>query len=165
MNHYYKMNKKEERFIQLIRTVELDKPSVNFTENLLDYLRLEEKAFVDETLIFNQELNKTLIPSVSDDFMNRTIIALEEKTRTTSSFKPLFSKKTKIIIFSVFVISCLLSIYEDGLEILYFSEKTISQIEWFHKLFNVPLVLSISVFAFLLLLFLDLFLRKEQRLY
>ena len=156
------MKKEEEFLTQLIKTVKLDTLSSGFTDDIMDFLKMEEQFLSDKGSILHQKLDRSLIPSTSDDFTGRVIIALEEKN-ATSLFKPLISRKNWIAIFSVFVLSSLFFMIKDAaLEVVYISERTMNQIAWFIELFTIPSVLSISVLAFLSLLLLDVFLRQEK---
>lgn len=148
--------------MQLIKTVELDTPSSDFTENLLDYLKEEDQFLMEKNSELHQKLDKRLIPSVSDNFTRHAILALKYR-RAASHFRPLLSKRARAAILSVVVICSLFFMnQENTLEVFYISERILVQIAKLQELFVIPPVLSISVFALALLLLLDFFLRKEK---
>ena len=153
---------KHELFKHLIKTANLETPSSEFTENLLDYLEMNQTLLPDKSRVLSQKLNKSLIPSLSADFTDLVITTIEEN-KQTSLIMTLFLQRVGIVIFSLFTIGLLFFEYqENSLGLLYFSEITIAQITWLKELITIPSVLSISVFAFASLLLLDSVLTKEN---
>lgn len=157
------MKKEDEILAQILKAVKLDTPSPDFTENLLDYLKMEEQLLSDKESILHQKLDRNLIPSISDDFTSNVITALED-IKSTSVFRPLISRKSWVVIFSIIILVSLFFLHrEASLEVFSISERTLDQITWFKELFAIPPVLSISFLCLSSLLLLDSFLRKEKR--
>jgi hypothetical protein len=158
------MKKEDEILAQILKVVKLDTPSTDFTKNLLDYLKIEEQLFLDMDSILHEKLNRKLIPTISNDFTGRVMVAIEER-KSTSVFKPLISKKSRIAIFSVILINLFILYQEATLEVFYISERTLDQITWFKDYFEISPILSVGFLCLASLLLLDSFLRKEGRFY
>ena len=156
------MKKEEATLAQLLKTVKLDKPSSTFTEDLMDYLMMEEQILSDKKSILHQKLDRSLIQPISDGFTSSVIIALEDR-ESVSLFRPLISKRYWIVIFTTIILCASFFLYgETLLDVFSISERALNQIEWFNQLFAIPSLLSISVLAFSSLLLLDFFLERKN---
>ena len=65
---YCSMKKKDRLLIQLIRTVELDKPNSDFTENVIDYLSDEHVLLKEAHLMKDNGLKRDILPPLPNHF-------------------------------------------------------------------------------------------------
>jgi len=158
------MKQKNELLIQLIKTVQLDKPKSDFTENVIDFLKEENKLLVGKDLIYDYQLKKDLLPSLSNDFSTKTMFAIEDATKPPN-FKPLLSKKTNTILISVFTAGYFFLLFDAFfLKIFYLTDKTFFKMERLQELLTLSPVFWISILSLTILLLLDSHIKKSLSL-
>ncbi len=164
------MPKKEEHKIKkLIQSIELDKPSENFTEKVMSRINYvtSDEALKDPALTSLLKDYGQEFPSVN--FVNRVMTQVQKNV--ISGYKPIISKKVWSVIFSLFtsfIVYVLIaepassnnpyiSRYSTLLEtfILDFGKVLVESTQ-------IPSILTVSIFCLSTLLLLDYFLRKRK---
>ncbi|NAS12147.1 hypothetical protein [Poritiphilus flavus] len=156
------MKKKDKLLIQLIRTVELDKPSPGFTEDVMDCLRTENSFIEEKNTLFGYNLNKDILPSLPDDFSTKTMHMLRGKEKKIV-FKPLLSKRNGSVLISFFSIFYLFLWIDDlFLNIFHYSGRSLSTKVLFQGMFSIPPIFWMCTVALAMLLWLDYFIKKDK---
>ncbi len=154
------MKQKDKLLIQLIKSVPSDKPSPDFTENVMDYLKEGQTLLKENDFIHQYNFKKEILHDVSVDFTHKTMKALRDKVEKPT-LEPLSSTKANTVLISIMSIIyiCLLL---DGLffNTIQVSEKTWLKIAWFQDLFIIPPVFWVSVVTLAALLFMDSLIKK-----
>ena len=155
------MRKKDKLLIELIKTVKLNTPRIDFTENLMNYLKEEEQFLNDKNSVLYQRLDKNNISSLPEEFVSHTMSALENK-KTASIYKPLIPRKTGIVI-AVLFIACYFFIAstENTSQMIHPIGKSLILLEWLQEVLVVLPMLSMSMFVIALLVFIDFFVKQK----
>ncbi|WP_405207058.1 hypothetical protein [Aquimarina sp. LLG6339-5] len=156
------MKQKDKLLIKLIKTIQLDTPSTDFTENVIGVLK-EENTLIEKKvdIIHRYNLDRDLLPSISNSFSAKTKEALQENLKEKVA-KPLVPEKTKVILTSIFIIGYILLLLDElFLDIFYVSDKIFFRREWFQELLDTSSVFFIGAFSLIILLLLDVCIKKN----
>jgi len=166
------MSKKEEHKIKkLIQSIELDKPSENFSEKVMSKINYitSDEALKDPTLTSLLRDYGQDFPSVN--FADRVMAQVQKDV--ISEYKPIISKKVWSVIFFLFVsfIAYVIITEPASTNNTYISRYSIlleKVIMDFGKVLlestQIPSILTVSIFCLSTLLLLDYFLRKRSYL-
>lgn len=162
---YYKMGQKDKLLIQRIKRIQLDKPSHDFTENVMDYLKEGQTLLKEKDLMYRYNLKKEILPDVPDDFSTKTMEALANSTKKPV-FEPLLSKRANAIFISTILIIYIFLLL-DGLffNTIHVSSKTLFKVTWFQDLLTVPPIFWVSIVTLAGLLLIDSVIRKKKILF
>ncbi|MBW1296409.1 hypothetical protein [Aquimarina litoralis] len=156
------MKRKDELLIKFIKSVQLDTPSPDFTENVITFL--SEESTLDEKIeiISEKNLGRNLLPLAPSDFSIKTMREIQDRAKKPA-LQPIVSLKTMAI--SILIIGYLFLVI-DALffNVLYLSDESFFNVEWFQALYNIPKVFWISMMVLTILILLDSIIKKNMSL-